>query len=182
MTLTIRSADEADLETVASLWNESAAWLREQGEDQWQYPVKRDNIRAAIDARTCWLVENEHGASVATVTLDTFADPTLWLADDDPDDALYVHRLVVRQDQRSRELGSAILDWASVFATRAGKRWLRLDAWTSNTRLHKYYLDRGFTLVRTVHGPGIVSGTLFERPAGQYLGRGPVILPNACSN
>jgi hypothetical protein len=65
------------------------------------------------------------------------------------------------------DLGSAILDWCGEEASSQGKPWLRLDAWTNNPDLHKYYLDRGFTLVRIVHGPDIVSGALFERPSDE---------------
>jgi hypothetical protein len=172
--LAIRLAEPTERDVVANLWNAAAAWLREHGHDQWQYPVRLHAIEAAIEARTCWLVEHPRG-QVATITLDNFADPRLWLPEDQPDAARYVHRLVVSQTERIPDLGSAVLDWASVHASTAGAEWLRLDAWTSNTRLHKYYLERGFHLVRTVQAPDIHSGVLFERRAGATLGVGPAI-------
>jgi hypothetical protein len=153
----------------------AASWLAQQGQDQWQYPVKLGGIEAAIHASTCWLVQRQNGVVLATVTVDTFADPRLWLAEDQPDAARYVHRLVVDRGANIPHLGSAILDWASIHAERAGARWLRLDAWTSNTRLHKYYLEHEFHLVRTVQAPDIKSGVLFERRAGVTLDLGPTI-------
>jgi GNAT superfamily N-acetyltransferase len=171
--LRIRQATTADVATVVRLWEEAAAWLKSIESDQWQYPVKMDNVRRAIDGASCWMIETRHGDQVATVTLDSYADPMLWEPADDPETAFYAHRLVVSQEARAHELGSAILDWASLKASRAGKKWLRLDVWTSNLKLRRYYLDRDFELVRIV--PDIEYGVLFQRPAGVSLGRGPTI-------
>lgn len=172
--LSIRQANEADTSTVVDLWEEASAWLERHGSDQWQYPVKMHNVHRAIDEGTCWIVEDEKTRPVATVTLDEDADPALWVPADDPSRALYVHRLVVSLNSRGDELGSAILDWASRRAEKAGKEFLRLDVWTSNLRLRQYYLDRGFSLVRIVSD--IEYGVLFQRPVGVVLGRGPTII------
>lgn len=171
--VTIRRAHEADTATVVDLWEEAAVWLKAHGSDQWQYPVKVHNVQKAIRERACWIVENESVVPVATVTLDEHADPDLWKPTDDPGQALYVHRLVVGLSSRGGELGSAVLDWSSRKAKNAGKKYLRLDVWTSNMQLRQYYLDRGFTLVRIV--PHIEYGVLFQRPAQTVLGFGPAI-------
>ncbi len=164
-TLRARQAGESDIPTVVDMWNEAAAWLGRQGLDQWQYEIRLGNIENAVQSGSCWLFENLLGKAVATVTLDEEADPRLWQVSDDPKSALYVHRLVVRQEERGHELGSAILDWTAEKALGARKKWLRLDAWTSNSRLHDYYLRRGFRHLRTISGPGLVSGAVFERAA-----------------
>jgi GNAT superfamily N-acetyltransferase len=172
----IRQAVEADATTVADLWLEAAGWLRERGTDQWQYPIKMYNIHNAIAARCCWIVERYDGEPIATVTIDEHADPQLWQPTDDPDQAIYLHRLVVRLDGRAQQVGAALLDWAGLRARSLGKTWLRLDAWTSNQQLHQYYLTHGFRLVRIIEAPEVVSGALFERPAGQVEGLGPVVI------
>ena len=110
---------------------------------------------------------------IGTVTVDDFADPRLWQPADEPGRAYYVHRLVLEDAARGSELRSAVLDWASEQAEAAGRKWLRLDAWSSNPGLHRYYLDHGFRHVRTVTGPDIPSGVMFERDATTQLGRGP---------
>jgi GNAT superfamily N-acetyltransferase len=177
--VTIRVATESDMPTVAELWLEAAAWLRQRGSDQWQYPIKMYNIENAVAAQACWIVERHDGVPIGTITMDQNADPTLWRPSDEPDRALYLHRLVVRLDARANQLGAAILDWASLRAQSLGKTWLRLDAWSSNQQLHRYYLDHGFRLVRVVDGPDVVSGVLFERPADMVEGLGPVVVTQA---
>jgi hypothetical protein len=71
----------------------------------------------------------------------------------------------VARSHAGQGLGAELLDWAGTRATETGALWLRLDAWTTNHELQRYYLGQGFEHVRTValsHNP---SGTLFQRPA-----------------
>jgi len=59
-----------------------------------------------------------------------------------------------------------MLDWASGRAGAAGKQWLRLDAWSRNADLHRYYERRGFQPVRLLRFDHRGSGALYQRPAG----------------
>jgi hypothetical protein len=76
-----------------------------------------------------------------------------------------------REPYAGQNLGGRFLDWAGDRACRAGAQWLRLDAWTTNERLQRYYLDQGFQYVRTVlegnavNGGPRVSGWLAQRPS-----------------
>lgn len=169
---TIRRATEADLSTVVELWEHAASWLSERSIDQWQYAPREDRIKANISAGECWIVDVDQ-TPVATITVDEHADPDFWGQDEAAEPALYVHRMVVRRDIAGHELGSAMLDWASQRAAAEGKHWLRLDAWRSNGGLQSYYLDRGFTHLRTVEAEGRHSGALFQRAAGEVRGVGP---------
>jgi len=172
-----QAVTEDDIVQVAEMWNRSAAWLRRKGLDQWQYPVKWENIRRTAANGTLWLVTTSDGQAIGTITVESKADP-YWLPSDDPEDALYIHRMVVDEGARGSELGSALLDWAAQRARRAGKSWLRLDAWKSNPALHQYYLDRGFNLVRIDDNPADPSGACFQRPASVQLRIGPDVVEN----
>jgi GNAT superfamily N-acetyltransferase len=123
----------------------------------------------------CWLVE-EGGRAIGTVTIDDCADEEFWRPEDDPDNALYLHRMVTIREVAGREIGSALLDWASRRAASLGKRWVRLDAWRSNSGLYRYYTERGFELVRTVELPHRTSGALFQRQAGVSFEQGPSVV------
>lgn len=104
-------------------WRSPAARLRSMSLDQWQYPVKWENIRRAVADGTCWLATTADGRAISTITVESTADP-YWLPSDHPDDALYIHRMVVDDGARGSELGSALLDWAARRARKAGKSWL----------------------------------------------------------
>jgi GNAT superfamily N-acetyltransferase len=172
--ITVRPARADELDTVAELWDEASRWLGSRGIDQWQYPPRRETIAHNIAAGECWLVEEE-GRVIGTITVDDCADEEFWRPEDDPDDALYLHRMVTIREVAGREIGSALLDWASRRAASLGKQWVRLDAWRSNRELQRYYMDRRFQYVRTMDLPHRRSGALFQRPAGATLGRGPSI-------
>lgn len=175
-TVTIRRAVGAqDVQAIADLWTHASRWLRERGSDQWQYTVRIAGIEQAVRDETCWMVHDD-SRLVGTITVDENAEPALWGPEDGPDNALYVHRMVVARSAKGVDLGCAMLDWAGRHAQGAGKTWLRLDAWTTNTRLHQYYLDREFELVRVVPDADPPSGACFQRAADVQLNCGPRIL------
>lgn len=148
---------------------DAAAWLTPLGIDQWSTPFPAEHIAASVSAGEVFLVkEGEEGEAVATVTLDRTIDPEiwdLWTPEEREEPALYVHKLAVDRRYGGRGLGGRLLDWAGDRAAQQGSRWLRLDAWTSNARLHQYYLQQGFKHVRTTTDPDEVSGWLAQRPA-----------------
>lgn len=175
--LKIQAAQPGDAADVIKLIHEAIEWLGELGTDQWQEPrfSEEQRIHASIGAGTTWVIFSDHRA-VGTVVVDERADPEFWTSADDPDSALYLHRMVVARSQRGTDLGSAVLDWAGRMALKRGKSRLRLDAWSSNERLHDYYIQQGFRLVRILNYSHRGSGALFERDAETQLGRGPVLV------
>ncbi|MFH8612110.1 GNAT family N-acetyltransferase [Streptomyces sp. NPDC018029] len=162
--LRIRPARVDELDRVEGLWLEASRWLASRGIDQWQYPPRRWRMEGAVRAGDCHLAFRE-GQLVGTVTVERQADPEWW-ADDDPDAALYVHDLVVSREAAGQSVGARLLDWAGRLAAQREKPWLRLEAWKTNGLLHRYYLDRGFELLRIVDLPHRHSGALFQRPTG----------------
>jgi GNAT superfamily N-acetyltransferase len=166
-TLTIRKAEPADLDTVDSLREEAVAWLASKGLDQWQPGQARVPTRTttadSIARGTCYLAYDRDGNLTGTIAIDDHADCEFWTPAEQAEPALYVHRMIVPSAARGKEVGQVLLDWAAEFATNTGKRWLRLDAWKTNSGLHRYYLARGFRHVRTVDLAHRGSGALFQR-------------------
>ncbi|WP_368857718.1 GNAT family N-acetyltransferase [Streptomyces platensis] len=146
---------------------DSAAWLRRQGIDQWSKPFPPEHILASIRAGHVFMIKTSESADAcATVTLDRDADDRLWSAEERAEPALYVHKLSVDRMLSGTGLGARILDWAGARAAEQGADWLRLDAWTTNPSLHRYYLNQGFQHIRTSTDPSVVSGWTAQRPAG----------------
>ncbi|MFJ7422440.1 GNAT family N-acetyltransferase [Streptomyces uncialis] len=147
---------------------DAAAWLAHLGTDQWSSPFPAESIAASVRAGEVFLIkESEEAETVATVTLNHSTDAELWdlwTPEERAESALYVHKLTVDRRYGGRDLGGQILDWAADRAARQGARWLRLDAWTTNSKLHQYYLRHGFQHVRTTTDPDEVSGWLAQRP------------------
>lgn len=129
-----RAKTQADIDTVAAMWVRSAAWLRSKGSDQWQYPVKMTNIEAAVAADACWLAYRD-GTPIGTITLDTNAEPQYWTPEDEPNNALYIHRMVVEETGRGEEIGSAHLTGPE----NKPKQWGGVGCgWTPGARIERY--------------------------------------------
>ncbi|MFI2910457.1 GNAT family N-acetyltransferase [Streptomyces sp. PDY-4] len=164
--LLIRPGRPDELDTVETLLRGASSWLASRGIDQWQYPPHRDRIMAALEQGVCFLAF-ENGEPIATIQVDDFADPEFWTLDDDPGDALYVHRMAISREAAGSGVGVRLLNWAADRAASQGKGWLRLDAWKDNEGLHRYYKGAGFTLLRVVNLPHRRSGALFQCPSGR---------------
>ncbi|WP_329169404.1 GNAT family N-acetyltransferase (plasmid) [Streptomyces sp. NBC_01267] len=162
----ITRAEEADLHRLLRFRTDSAAWLAPLGIDQWSKPFPAENILSSIRAGEVFLVKESIDAdAVATITLDQDADLRLWTPEERKEPARYVHKLTVDRKYAGTGLGARILDWAGDQAAKQGALWLRLDAWTTNPRLHAYYRDQGFEHVRTSTDPDVVSGWAAQRSA-----------------
>lgn len=180
MLLTVDQAVLDDLPTVLAILDEAAAWLQDQGIQQWPAQFggtegwRAERIADYVDRGEAWLVRaGDEPLAVFNVTVK--ADPDYadgWPGG--PDDALYVYRMAVRRAWSGRDIGSHILNWASARAHAFALSWLRLDCHRHNRALQVYYERQGFTrvgtLVRVIDDDGTPytrgSGALYQRPAG----------------
>lgn len=166
----ITPAEPHDLAKLLSFREEAAAWLRGLGSDQWSRPYPADKLLATIEAGTVFMLRDGH-TTAATITLTPDVEEGLWVDDELAEPSMFVNKLTVAREYAGKNLGGRLLDWASDRAHCAGARWLRLDAWTTNEGLQRYYLAQGFTYVRTVcegtavNGGPRVSGWLAQREA-----------------
>jgi len=130
-----------DADELLALREAAAQWLVERGIRQWLTgEVDVRTVREQIDAGE-WFLHRRNGVvSVALRFL--WADPLFW--GEQPDDAAYVHGLVIDRRHVGEGLGAAALGWAEETARTAGRTYLRLDHAAENERLARYYRELGF--------------------------------------
>lgn len=165
--LALRPATPDELDIILELLGESVRWLGEKGIDQWAVPWPDEvgrNQRIAQDlaAGRTWLVLD--GTEVAgTITIDP-ADAGVWPTHARQEKAVYVRKVIIRRLYAGRGLGALLFDWAADVAARVhGARWIRIDVWTTNRRLHAYYQRLGFQFRDLAEDPAYPSRALFER-------------------
>jgi GNAT superfamily N-acetyltransferase len=176
--LVLCPAQKRDHDTIAGLIDTATEWLRTKNTDQWAQPwpsEEEHNHRIDQDliAGKTWIAW-QGGLAAATITADSAESP-IWPIEARRDPAVYVHRLVVSRAFAGRGLGAALLDWAGLRAKGDyGARWIRVDAWTTNTALHAYYERQGFGFCGLSEAFGFYpSAALFQKETGRIRPTGP---------
>jgi hypothetical protein len=149
---------------IHDLRDQAEAWLRMQGIDQFTASAAsksahaHDDIDRLFDAgQFAGLSEN---GDIKAVVAITDPDPDFWTPSEVAEPQGYLSRLLVAE--HGRFYGQRLLFAVQAAEIRLGSRWLRLDCWRTNAKLHAYYLARGFVRVRTAVVPGRMSGELFQ--------------------
>ena len=160
-----------DLPTIQELFDDARSWLSKKNTDQWAAPwpsehARNDRIRASLAAGSTWIMRDGL-TPVATVTAQgTPCRDGLWLPEELERPALYLHRLIVRRSHAGKGIGAWLIDWASWRAVQKyAAESIRIDVWTTNIALQKYYQGLGFQWLRNEDAvPGNPSGALYARP------------------
>jgi GNAT superfamily N-acetyltransferase len=151
--------------------DEASAWLCTKGTDQWAEPwptkeAQDSRILSDIARGNTWIVLDEVRV-IASVTCRRRGSRSLWTTRELNDCAVYLSRLVVTRRVAGRDIGSALIDWAAIWAQQTwGACWVRVNAWTTNKDLHDYYLSKGFKLNRidSLGSRRYPSAALFQKP------------------
>ncbi|MFC9892414.1 GNAT family N-acetyltransferase [Nocardia sp. NPDC127579] len=170
----IRQATFGDLGTICRLRLQRTAWLTARGSDQWTVaghgkPIETfaHAVGRSLEAGESWIADCD-GEAAGTITVNRHADPHLW-SPCELEDAVIVHYMIVDLRFAGHRIGHHLLAHAGRLAHDQHRKWVRLDAWTTNTELHDYYRRAGFQL-RRIAGP-LATGpscALFERPTASW--------------
>jgi len=140
--ISIRQAENDDLELVASLLEESARFLIDAGMQLWGLEqVTPETIAPHVADHLYWIAEVD-GTAAGCLRFQ-LTDDVCW-----PDlpvkDAAYVHRLAVRRKFAGRRVSTFMLDWAKEHARSLNRRVLRLDCDSERPKLIRLYKSHGF--------------------------------------
>lgn len=180
--LHVRQATPDDLHDIEGLINEAKLWLPTKGTNQWSTDwadeggrKRSDRVQHALKEGSTWVVGtayNHQEFLVATVTIETKANKKVWADADDPGDAVYLSRLVTARDFSGLKIGAALINWACDHAAHEyGAKLIRIDVWTRNFALHRYYRRQGFRRHGLCPDESYPSRALFERNASKRARR-----------
>jgi ribosomal protein S18 acetylase RimI-like enzyme len=161
-TLYLRRATHEDIDTYYRWRKETADWLAATyGTDQWSTPYPREKMEHWVDRGEMWMASLEPGGKpIATITSSTEGDPELWTPEELAEPAHYVSKANVVREHAGKHIGETLINWTRHKAAEEGVSVVRIDVWTTNTRLHEYYRRLGFRYARCVAGTN--SGALFD--------------------
>jgi GNAT superfamily N-acetyltransferase len=167
-------ATAENLNIILHLIRQASGWLEDKGTDQWKIPwpdeAQRDaRILRGLQRRATWIVRAGQRPA-ATVTVAQTPNMAVWRnAECNVDDpAVYAHRLIIDRQFAGWGLGAELIDWTGLRAHQEnGAKWIRVDVWSTNKGLHKYYLDKGFEPCGSAPDPAYPSGMLFQKPVSE---------------
>lgn len=175
-TYRIRPAAPDDLQAVIGLRRYAEHWLADAGIEQWTKSDYGDRIiKEHFDDGRTFVVDDQAGDVVASLALGN-GDPDFWTPAELREPAMYLYKFITGPTARGTGLGDVLLDWACHQVEMYRCLYLRLDCHRTNTGLHRYYLNRGFTHLDTRSAEGRQSGALFERMAETRLSHAAVQL------
>ena len=147
--LAVRRAAFVDSEAALTILIKAAHALQARSIPQWtdEQALEREISVDVFYHETylAFLLPN-HRRPVATISLRR--EPSeAWQRYTQPGepDAFYIHRFAVDPAYAGQGLGRKLLDWISAETVKNhGDVLLRLDCWTGNTRLRRYYAEAGY--------------------------------------
>lgn len=142
MNIRIRLAGLQDVDGIASILSEAAAWLQQYGTPMWRAEeLSIEHITADVTGGLFFVAE-VNADRVGTIKFQ-LEDPLFW--PDVPDgESAFVHRLAVRRASAGGIVSGALLRWAADRARSHNRRFLRLDCEASRPRLRAVYERLGF--------------------------------------
>ena len=178
-----------DLPTILHLLEEAKVWLRTKGTDQWSTdsPDKDGRTRSArvecsLKEDKTWLVyfsfRGSRNIPVATVTIERTVNTDIWTQPEKiAERAVYLSRLVTARNFSGLQIGNALIDWACDHAVREyDAKWIRIDVWTRNRALHRYYRQRGFVSCGLCPDKSYPARALFQRPTSMGIKDKPLLI------
>ena len=152
--LAILKADPSHLRPAFDLLAETKDHLCSVGIPQWDdhYPTI-DVVQGDID-RGSLFITMIAGQVVGAVSIDSHQEPEYrqvsWQY---PEPSLVVHRLCVSPAHQGRGIGTALMDFVEVHASRRGCSSIRLDVFSGNPNAMALYEHRGYRRVGQVLFP-----------------------------
>lgn len=163
---TMKQATETNTSEVKALLYETAKWFENQGSIQWNALLDgHDTHRTeeAIKRGNVFICMNEKDLAGMVMLLENPSewDKNLWdLNDDEPNDAVYLHRLAINRKYANLKLGHAILRWCRQHILFLERKKLRLDCLANNPFLNEFYEKANFTYFGEKDGYSLFEATL----------------------
>ncbi|WP_328990045.1 GNAT family N-acetyltransferase [Kribbella sp. NBC_01245] len=154
--------DESHRPLIHKVRDEAGEWLSTKGTDQYRGGLDMAQVHANIDRDfdeyqfVGWLIGGRVVAMLAIIA----PEAEFWAPEELAEPQTYISRFFVVEHGKGH--GADLLRAVIEQARAQGKHWVRLNCWSTNTRLHDYYLAHGFEYVRTCNIPGRMSGALFQ--------------------
>jgi len=142
MSIEVRQAVQADVDTVSAILVAAANWLEGRNMQMWRAnELLPERISKDISEGLFFLAEDT-GEPAGTIKFQ-LSDIEFW-PDVPENESAFIHRLAVRRRFAGGTVSSALLSWALERTASLDRRYLRLDCEASRPQLRAVYERFGF--------------------------------------
>ena len=134
----------SDVDLFREFWAQAVAHQKTQDSGK----AWREFPQALIESEIAWgnhYTVTRDGEIVGYFSL-AWSDAAIWTTRE-CGDAIYLHRMCVNPNQKGARLAEFALNWATDFARRHNRRFVRIDTWRESEKLIAYYQKVGFKFV-----------------------------------
>jgi ribosomal protein S18 acetylase RimI-like enzyme len=153
--LRISQASIFHLDDVFEIYNSAKKHMQSKGLQQWveEYPVKSDIKKDILKGEMYILLKDSQiiGAINISDEQDEEYSQINWKFDDSK--VLVIHRLAILPDFQQKGYARYLMDFAENHAQENHYTSIRLDAYTLNHRVVKFYEQRGYIITGEVYFP-----------------------------
>ena len=134
-----------DWGTSSEILLDALEWLKAKGEPLWtEKEVSVEDLKSSYKIEESFIAYHDN-RPIACMFLQE-SDPLFWPEIQDSS-SLFVHKLSVLREFKGKGVTQEMLQWASKYAQRQGKSWLRLDCDGGRPKLRQVYESLGFSFV-----------------------------------
>lgn len=141
----IRNANLDDLEEIILLYHQATEYQKSVAKKYWK-GFDKEMIINDITENNQWKIMI--GNDIACIFCTAFSDPLIWL-ERNSDPAVYLHRIATNPDFRGTGFVKQIISWATGYALKNNKSYIRMDTGSGNDKLNNYYISCGFDFLGT---------------------------------
>src|SRR5690606_2515928 len=137
------TATQDDLSSIQLLLLNTAKWLKRKGSKQWSALLEGKDVHDTANAimnGNVFVFKKDNALAGMVILFDkpTDWDKKLW-ANENREDAIYLHRLAINREMAGKNLGAHIMKWAEEGIVFKDKKSIRLDCMAESTALNTFY-------------------------------------------
>lgn len=159
--VSLRLAEQENVQDILELWQAASRWMLEQGIDQWKpESFTIESVRKHLEDTELFVAVKD-GRVIGTFSVQ-WSDEYHW-GKRNSENFGYIHKLTVAKDSGAKGLGRQLLLAAEDYIRSTGRTAARLDCKGDNVSLNQYYQAAGYTFVDQVMLSGKWMTSLYEK-------------------
>jgi ribosomal protein S18 acetylase RimI-like enzyme len=149
MNYIITNAVASDLPQIYKLFEEAILFQKINNYTGW---LSYDKEYIKEDVKNNLLFKIIHQGDVVCIFSVCYSDVLIW-REMEKGDAIYLHRVVLNRSFKQVKIFGEVLKWAIKYTREKQLKYIRMDTWSQNEKIIRYYKSYGFSFIENCTTP-----------------------------